>query len=173
MKKTLSFILVASLLAMGFGYFALNRFFTDYREASYKNYAEAADMIERGWIPEFLPKNAEDIRLGYDLDTNQLILRFDKGGADLSHIEVCQPTEAKASPALSAKWWDDSFYADSQTRFYQCGDNAWLATRGNRAWYWVGLKEIGEKDLLRNARWSVNRFASETTLPKSAALFLL
>jgi hypothetical protein len=48
------------------------------RESRYPSVeaARADGAMQRGWIPEFLPASAHDIRLSYDLDSNEIWLRF-------------------------------------------------------------------------------------------------
>ena len=50
----------------------------DITEERYDTYAEARDagMIERGWMPDFVPTSATDIHDVHDLDTNAQTLIF-------------------------------------------------------------------------------------------------
>ncbi|MEH6664295.1 MAG: hypothetical protein V7678_05545 [Brevundimonas sp.] len=50
----------------------------DVTNESYATYAEAraAGMIERGWLPDFVPTSATDIHDVHDLDTNAQTLIF-------------------------------------------------------------------------------------------------
>ena len=44
----------------------------------YQNYEEIIEHagIERGWIPKFIPTSAVNINEKHDLDTNEIILKF-------------------------------------------------------------------------------------------------
>lgn len=52
------------------GLFAIAHF--ENPESSFATYEElkASGLIERGWIPEYLPKSATEIRESHDIDTN-------------------------------------------------------------------------------------------------------
>jgi hypothetical protein len=61
MKIRLTLVLTAALAGCG-----------DSRSASYATYQELSDagMIERGWVPPQIPRDALDIRLNWNLDSN-------------------------------------------------------------------------------------------------------
>src|SRR5262245_13685312 len=48
------------------------------QEASYADVAaaERAGAIQRGWVPDWLPRSAHDLREVHNLDTNQSMLTF-------------------------------------------------------------------------------------------------
>ncbi|MCD4754147.1 MAG: hypothetical protein K8R40_13840 [Anaerolineaceae bacterium] len=150
------------LLIMGLIFVALNfmalqiaaRFLSDYEEYTYKTYADAlsAGAIDRGWIPDFIPETAKDIHLGYNIDTNDIALTFNKGSADLTEVPGCTPTKNQGSHSMNPKWWSDSFYDDPTTRFFQCDSETWLAINEDAVWYWNGLEEITIEDLTRRPK---------------------
>jgi hypothetical protein len=51
---------------------------SDTYETTYANYAEAENdgAVARGWIPDFVPRNAHDIQELHNVDTNQQTLTF-------------------------------------------------------------------------------------------------
>jgi hypothetical protein len=82
----------------------------------YKNGQEAlsGDEARDEWVPAWLPRNATDIHLQYDLDTNERWLRFilptDERPEFLSHLLPMSASEVSSlrirSPR-SAGWWFD------------------------------------------------------------------
>lgn len=156
MKKKFTFpIIVLFVAALGFlALQMVTSLLSDYQEYTYKTYADAlnAGVIEQGWLPEFVPETATDIHLGYDIDTNDILLTFDKGDTDFTSAPGCIPTEQQGSHALDAKWWSDAFYDDPSTQLFHCGAESWLAVNGDTVWYWDGLKEIKIKDLTRHPK---------------------
>lgn len=51
---------------------------SDTYEATYANYAEAESdgAVSRGWIPDFVPRNARNTEELHNVDTNQQTLTF-------------------------------------------------------------------------------------------------
>ena len=149
MKKKLLFIILGITVVIISAHQIKTRFIDDYEESIYKTYEDAlnAGMIDKGWIPEFIPDTAENIHLKYDIDTNELLLTFSNEGPNFIEASGCIATEEKASHALNAKWWEDTFYDNPDTLFFQCDKDGWLAINGNNVWYWSGLEEIRIKNL--------------------------
>lgn len=60
----------------------------DVIDERYATYAEAraAGMIERGWLPDFVPTSATDIHDVHDLDTNAQTLIFSAPGSDVPEM---------------------------------------------------------------------------------------
>ncbi|MFS8104496.1 hypothetical protein LFM09_46065 [Lentzea alba] len=54
---------------------------SDEREAAYAdmNAVQKADHGQAGWVPPWVPSDAKDIRIKFDIDTNESILRFTLG----------------------------------------------------------------------------------------------
>jgi hypothetical protein len=105
-------------------------------EEAYNGYDEAlADgAIERGWIPEWLPETAVDIREKHDLDSNTSILAFDSGESFVVP-ENCQAATETPKASLSASWWPDSEV--SELPIYDCGDGLLAVEEaGVRVYYW-------------------------------------
>ncbi len=150
MKKYI-FGIIIGLIIIVLSIVLLKNVFNDYEE-TYPTYLDAKEMIEHGWIPEFIPEDASEIHLGYDLDTNATLLKFNTNGTDFILESGCTSTEEKASHALNAKWWDDTLYANPDTLFFQCDKNAWMALNGNTIWFWRGIKEITVKDLTKHPK---------------------
>jgi hypothetical protein len=86
----------------------------DCRAVSYSTLdaAKADGAVRRGWIPEFVPASARDIRMSYDLDTNEIWLRFaispDAIGSMLSVCKEDRPRHWAAYPRVPCsgwRWW--------------------------------------------------------------------
>ena len=90
-------------------------------ESSYADYREAAasGLIERGWIPDWLPETAVSIREKHNLDSNASILLFD-AGADFLVPEGCEPDSDPPAARLRGSWWPESLPA--RWPAYSCGD---------------------------------------------------
>src|SRR4030095_237499 len=77
--------------------------------------ALSSDEARRGWVPEWLPRQASDIRLQYDLDTNERWLRFTLPADERARLTpYLQPMTEKEIMELrirsprSADWWFDA-----------------------------------------------------------------
>lgn len=53
-------------------------YFSTQKHAAFATYADLAktDLIEKGWIPHFLPQDATNIAETHDLDTNTVMLSY-------------------------------------------------------------------------------------------------
>jgi hypothetical protein len=112
-------MLLALLILASAAIFAWNGYRrADIQESSHATAALAreAGAVARGWLPEFLPPSATDIRERHDLDTNAVILRFSfSSDARDFWKEACQPLaggktgrpEARPDIRLVAgtSWW--------------------------------------------------------------------
>jgi hypothetical protein len=114
--------------------------------------AMAADAQVVDHFPAWLPSAAEDIYLTYAQDSSALLLSFRASTSSFSPPTQCQDTTIRASHALNAKWWTDSYYDDPATAFFRCGSDSWLAINGSRIWYWQGIKQIDVRALARHPK---------------------
>lgn len=108
-------------------------------ETTYANYGAAAKAGEmtRGWIPDYVPHSAVDIRIRYDIENTRTWLFFHTKIDDLpsmlgscsalSQDDVAFPVEGPRG------WWpialttDPSSKADMGYEHYQCRNNEYLA----------------------------------------------
>jgi hypothetical protein len=108
--------------------------------------AQMAGAVHQGWIPEWLPKNAHNLKEKHDLDTNRSILRFnfpesDKWVPSSSCLRI-HPSEVRG-PGMTAPWWPKDVpspnAATPRHTYYACsGASEFLAVdfpRGE-ALYW-------------------------------------
>jgi hypothetical protein len=90
--------------------------------------AEEAEMFAKGWLPEWLPVSAKNLREKHDIDTNASILRFEYDTAKETPPfgDACEPIAAAhlESPRLDAWWWPDTDTLRSMPRLYDCGDES-------------------------------------------------
>ncbi len=75
MKKTLVALAVGVLLLAG-ALMAFVKFLDTTSETAYPDYTSATGMIERGWIPEVLPKDAVDVYNVSDVGNNKTFEYF-------------------------------------------------------------------------------------------------
>jgi hypothetical protein len=124
----------------------------DIVEKNLSNLAEAREqgvLKEGGWLPDFLPSSATDIRLRYDVDTNEVWIGFDRSGADLAPMDRSCNSVDRASIVFPRKvprmWWPDALTADpgaskadSGYAFFKCSDGGFVAAAGDgkRSFYW-------------------------------------
>ncbi len=76
-------------------------------ESQFATREAAAELIKRGWIPEWLPDSTTDIYELHDLDTNEVWLRFAYAKTDVPPFKslcysVKQPPNMKSS---GKAWW--------------------------------------------------------------------
>ncbi len=73
--------------------------------------ARAADAVNQGWIPAGLPADARDIRLRWDIETNQTWLAFTTDSAASldslagARLEALEPKHVHYPDFSQAKWW--------------------------------------------------------------------
>jgi hypothetical protein len=77
----------------------------------------ADGAVARGWIPEWLPASAKDIRESHNLDTNRVWLKFEYDSADRTALEAaCARASGSelAFPGEDARrsWWPRELTAD-------------------------------------------------------------
>ena len=99
------------------------------REASYADLAtaERAGAIRQGWIPNWVPRSARDIRELHDLDTNQGMLSFYYDPSERltipSSCSQVRPSDALSAP-FRASWWPPdvppSSFVTHRHAFFSC-----------------------------------------------------
>jgi hypothetical protein len=106
-------------------------------EASYEdlNAAIADGAVERGWIPDWLPPSAQDIKEKHDLDTNSQIVRFTISSSNSETLpDHCRSVHSAQPPKLSASWWPKSV-AETAVKIFFC-DGAFLAFDHPYGYFW-------------------------------------
>src|SRR5215831_1227566 len=107
------------------------------QEASYADVAaaERAGAIQRGWVPDWLPRSAHDLREVHNLDTNQSMLTFRYDPSDQlsvpNHCSQVRPSEVRDVP-FSVSWWPRDVppgnFVTHSYAFFSCGTgHAFLA----------------------------------------------
>lgn len=94
----------------------------DVVETSYVSRAEAesSGAIARGWVPDWIPVNAEDIREVHDIDTNESALVFALPPGTAWHLpSSCRTAEGgEFSKTRFRRSWIPP--VDDQARYYSC-----------------------------------------------------
>jgi hypothetical protein len=118
------------------------------QEASYADLAaaERAGAIQRGWVPDWLPKSARGLREIHNLDTNQSMLAFRYDPSDQlavpNNCSQVRPSEVAPVPFVVAWWPRDvppTKFATHRRAFFSCGTGrAFLALSAGEgeAYYW-------------------------------------
>jgi hypothetical protein len=92
--KTAALIALAILALIGvfaLGIFGVAHFENPSSRFSTYDELRASGLIERGWVPEFLPRSAKDIEESHDLDTNRGWVSFKyKAGDTAAADQGCQ-----------------------------------------------------------------------------------
>ncbi len=118
-------------------------------ENYYSTYKEAANqgIIQRGWMPDIIPKSTRDIYEKHNIDTNATIAWFQyEQGLNSTLLDKCQQlnvTDIKW-PKIKAKWWPKdltnvSKLASPRFIFYQCSEvDGYFAINTNEteAYFW-------------------------------------
>ena len=119
---------------------------SDTLDASYDSMAEAIsqDAVAKGWIPEWLPEGATNIREVHNLDTNTSALAFDippQTGWRLP--EHCRPIESKDTvpSVFNRSWWPSDDSLASSYNFFQCKADA------SPDFAFVGISKAGDRGL--------------------------
>lgn len=106
---------------------------SDVIESGFADYAsaKAAGLIERGWVPGWLPPSAWDIREIHNIDSNQSLLRFRFGAADWSGAPPGCSAIAKSDskgPTVRVDWWPHGTFDEAawseQMSYFACENGA-------------------------------------------------
>lgn len=90
--------------------------------AYYPKYEDAVKdrAVERGWIPEIVPKSATEIHEEHDLDTNEVWIRFSTSGSDRNRIRTGlkrlsddEVLKIKLRYPSKANWWFEDLVQQS------------------------------------------------------------
>ena len=96
---------------------------SDRYEASFSTYADAKSRgaLERGWLPEFLPDSATEIREEHDIDSNELWVTFNFG-EEFQAPASCSPSVQRAAlDDQGPRWWRQQIKAlGSPIQHYEC-----------------------------------------------------
>jgi hypothetical protein len=98
-------------------------------DAEYATYAAAKEdgAILRGWLPDFVPTSATDIRESHNLDSNEhwLTFRFDSNDRAeiVAGLETSNPNFPRDNSTQRRSWWPDDLRreytsTDSRYEFY-------------------------------------------------------
>ena len=123
--------------------------------AYYPKYEDAlkAGAIERGWIPEIIPKTATDIHEQHDLDTNEVWLRFDLPSADkdrliagMRRLTAREISNVRISHPSRTDWWFEDLVqqAPANDNALNTNDIYALKYRGNKSGY-MAFEEISQR----------------------------
>lgn len=89
--------------------------------------AVASGIVRHGWVPDWLPEHARQIREIHDLDTNEWAVSFAYAAErGLAVPEGCFQTKGleTMAPRLDAKWWPEdvpsSVLDTPRHEYFQC-----------------------------------------------------
>lgn len=106
----------------------------------YQNYQQVVSegAFDKGWIPEFLPTSAFNILEKYDLDTNEIILKFNFDVNESTDLKQnCQLVDNVITPKiLNADWWSNELVISSQNRFYCDETKGYMVVDEDTVYYW-------------------------------------
>jgi hypothetical protein len=137
------FIALPAALAL-----ALTGCLSDTLDASYRSMADAVSggAVDKGWIPEWLPQGAINLREVHNLDTNVSALAFDiPHGVTWLPPEHCSSVDygAVAPSHFGRSWWPSSKVLATSYRFFQCRPDGppdfefvAISTSGTRGLHW-------------------------------------
>jgi len=82
-----------------------------------------ADMVNKGWIPDWVPHEATDLREVHDLDSNTSALAFTKPPAIPLQLPAdCQATtfNDRDPVAFNRHWWPGDATLSASYRVFRC-----------------------------------------------------
>lgn len=106
-------------------------------EVSYRNLdaAMADGAVDRGWVPDWLPPSAQDIKEKHDLDTNRQIMRFTAPSWNGESLpDHCRSIESTEPSSLTAPWWKESI-DETAIKVFVC-DGGFLAIDHPYSYFW-------------------------------------
>lgn len=104
-----------------------------------------ADMVNKGWIPDWVPQEATDLHEVHDLDSNTSALAFTKPSVVLLKLPAdCQATASGDSDpvAFDRYWWPGEGTLNGSYRVFRCtpefGKSVFVAVSRNedRVLFW-------------------------------------
>jgi hypothetical protein len=118
------------------------------REVSYTNMQEALEhgAVDRGWIPDWIPLSATNIREIHDLDTNESMMAFElPRQAKWQLPSDCKPVPYGeiGPPRFDRSWWPSNAELERSYSFHRCtGDDPWTSK-----YAWVARHRSGDHAL--------------------------
>ena len=114
-------------------------------DASYDDVTEAleAGMVEKGWIPDWIPRNAVNLREVHDLDTNVSELSFEIPDAVEMRLPVdCKPVgyPETVETRIHRRWWPTEKELRESFYFLECDADA-------ADYKFVGIRKDGRRIL--------------------------
>ncbi len=99
--------------------------FWETTDASYDTAAEAIDsgVMGKGWIPEWLPQDAIDLREVHSVDSNVSELSFSTPHAKLVRLPAdCRPVEYSdtVQAYIRRSWWPSEEVLQQSYTFFRC-----------------------------------------------------
>jgi hypothetical protein len=117
---------------------------SDTLDASYDTMADAvsAQAVDKGWIPDWLPSSATNLREVHNLDTNTSALTFDIPAGEVWKLPIdCKPIAfSDTKPPVFDRSWlpSDEIMAASYTLFRCREDFAFvgISKKGDQGLHW-------------------------------------
>ncbi len=89
------------------------------------------DMVRKGWVPEWVPPDATDLREVHDLDSNVSELAFRKPVATMVQLPAhCRKTTytSSARASIQRSWWPPESVLQMSYTVFNCGPDHGRAT---------------------------------------------
>ncbi len=135
MKKYKSLLLLAIIVALMVGVSVRSLIRLEVTQSYYESYIELVsvpNILEAGWVPDWIPKSATEINESHDIDTNEawVVLDFLKdddfysGCQEISSDSIQRPSKTRANhfPIFVGNAID-AIYNNENLRFYDCSKN--------------------------------------------------
>ncbi|HDS1039052.1 TPA: hypothetical protein QDZ42_002068 [Stenotrophomonas maltophilia] len=93
--------------------------------------AREQDMVRKGWVPEWVPPDATDLREVHDLDSNVSELAFRKPVATQIRLPAhCRKTRysSSARASIQRSWWPPEPLLQMSYTIFTCGPDYGRAT---------------------------------------------
>jgi len=110
----------------------------------YPNLKDAVSdgAVQRGWVPDILPRSAKSISEKHDFATNEIWARFEFDVVDRTRfIEMLERVNVGSLKCIrppSVEWWPDEFSSDFSIYRTRSGRAIYFAVshRSGEAFYW-------------------------------------
>lgn len=135
--------------------------------ASFASYEHARPGIDAGWLPDWLPKSAHNVRESHDIDSNFTWLMFQFSASDPFFDSACDPINredlrfpedryARRFPAFVQQLRRDVM-ENSELHLYRCDDSAWdrylaIDQKSSAAYSWGWPLRLPRKTKIRSSK---------------------
>lgn len=98
---------------------------SEVRNEEFEDYNQALALVEKGWIPAWMPTTSTDISVSYGIDTNEFYVRFSPNTGQEWVPSHCTKT-ANRPPESRIALSENSATASGKLDYYECEEKTHL-----------------------------------------------